>query len=90
MTFTVQERNLDRIRQAMAQHQLSALAFNGDDSQQLSQGVLELVNNTVDQSTGTVTLKAQFANQIERLWPGEFINAHLVLDVVQNGVIPIR
>ncbi len=86
VTFTVQERNLDRIRQAMAQHQLSALAFNGDDSQQLSQGVLELVNNTVDQSTGTVTLKAQFANQIERLWPGEFINAHLVLDVVQNGV----
>jgi membrane fusion protein, multidrug efflux system len=86
VTFTVPERDLDRIRQAMAQHQLSVLAFDGDDTQQLSQGVLMLVNNTVDQSTGMVTLKAQFANQVEGLWPGEFVNAHLVLNVVENGV----
>jgi membrane fusion protein, multidrug efflux system len=86
VTFTVPERNLDRIRQAMAQHHLSVLAFDSDDKNQISQGVLELVNNTVDQSTGMVTLKARFANQIEGLWPGEFVNAHLVLNVVDNGV----
>jgi membrane fusion protein, multidrug efflux system len=86
VTFTVPERDLDRIRQAMAQHPLSVLAFNGDDNKQLSDGSLKLVNNQVDQNTGTVTLKAEFANQDAALWPGEFVNAHLVLNVVKNGV----
>jgi membrane fusion protein, multidrug efflux system len=86
VTFTVAERELDRIRAAMARHPLAVLAYNGDDSKELSKGALQLVNNTVDQATGTVTLKAQFANQDAALWPGEFVNAHLVLDVVKNGV----
>jgi membrane fusion protein, multidrug efflux system len=86
VTFTVPERDLDRIRQAMAQHPLTVLAFNGDDDKQLSSGTLKLVNNQVDQSTGTVTLKAEFPNQDAALWPGEFVNAHLVLRTVKNGV----
>jgi multidrug efflux system membrane fusion protein len=86
VTFTIPERHLDRVRQAMAKHRLPVLAFNGDDTQQLSQGVLKVVNNTVDQNTGTVTLKSEFANQDAVLWPGEFVTAHLVLDVVKNGV----
>ena len=85
-TFTIPERDLDRVRQAMAKHQLPVLAFNGPDTRQLSQGVLKVVNNTVDQNTGTVTLKSEFANQDAVLWPGEFVTAHLVLDVVKNGV----
>jgi multidrug efflux system membrane fusion protein len=85
-TFTVAERHLGSIRSAMARHPLSVLAFNGDDNRQVSAGVLKVVNNTVDQSTGTVTLKAEFANQDVALWPGEFVNAHLVLEVVKNGV----
>ena len=64
VTFTIAERDLDRIRRAMASHSLSVLAFNGGDNKQLSQGVLKLVNNTVDQATGTVTLKAEFANRM--------------------------
>ena len=87
VTFTVPERDLDRIRQAMAEQPLAVLAFNGDDDKQLSDGTLKLVNNQVDQSTGTVTLKAEFANQNAALWPGEFVNAHLVLRVVKNSVI---
>jgi multidrug efflux system membrane fusion protein len=86
VTFTIPERDLDRVRQAMAEHRLPVLAFNGDDTRQLSQGVLKVVNNTVDQNTGTVTLKSEFANQDAVLWPGEFVTAHLVLDVVKNGV----
>ena len=62
------------------------LAFNGNDSKQLSSGTLKVVNNQVDQSTGTVTLKAEFPNQDLVLWPGEFVNAHLVLEVVKSGV----
>jgi membrane fusion protein, multidrug efflux system len=86
VTFTVPERDLDRIRRAMAQHPLTVLAFNGDDDKQLSSGTLKLVNNQVDESTGTVTLKAEFANQDAALWPGEFVNAHLVMRTVENGV----
>jgi multidrug efflux system membrane fusion protein len=90
VTFTIPERDLDRVRQALAQHPLEVLAFNGDDNQQLSKGVLKVVNNQVDQATGTVTLKAEFANQDQALWPGEFVNAHLVLDTVKNGVtVPV-
>jgi len=86
VTFTVPERDLDRIREAMAGQPLAVLAFNGDDDKQLSDGTLKLVNNQVDQSTGTVTLKAEFGNQNAALWPGEFVNAHLVLKVVKNAV----
>lgn len=86
VTFTVPERDLDRIRQAIAQHPSAVLAFNGDDTKQLSSGTLKVINNQVDQSTGTVTLKAEFPNQDLALWPGEFVNAHLVLEVVKNGV----
>lgn len=86
VTFTIPERDLDRVRQAMAQRPLTVLAFNGDDNTELASGTLKLVNNQVDQSTGTVTLKAEFANQDAALWPGEFVNAHLVLNVVKNGV----
>jgi membrane fusion protein, multidrug efflux system len=86
VTFTVPERDLDRIRQVIVQHPLTVLAFNGDDNQQLSSGTLKVINNQVDQGTGTVTLKAQFPNQDSALWPGEFVNAHLVLEVVKDGV----
>jgi membrane fusion protein, multidrug efflux system len=86
VTFTIPERDLDRVRQAMAEQPLEVRAFNGDETQQLSVGTLKVVNNQVDQGTGTVTLKAEFANQDAALWPGEFVNAHLVLDVVKNGV----
>jgi membrane fusion protein, multidrug efflux system len=86
VTFTVPERDLDRIRQALAQHPLTVLAFNSDETKQLSSGTLKVINNEVDQSTGTVTLKAEFPNQDLALWPGEFVNAHLVLEVVKDGV----
>lgn len=90
-TFPIPERDLDRVRQAMAKHPLTVLAFDGADAQQLSQGVLKVVNNTVDQNTGMVTLKAEFTNEDAALWPGEFVNAHLELDVVKNGVtVPVN
>jgi membrane fusion protein, multidrug efflux system len=87
VTFTVPEQDLDRIRQAMARGPLAVLAFNGDDNRQLSAGVLKVINNEVAQNTGTVTLKAQFANADAALWPGQFVNAHLVLKTVKNGVV---
>jgi len=86
VTFTVPERDLVLVRQTMVKHPVTVLAFDSEDSRQLSEGKLTLVNNAVDQASGTVTLKSVFQNQDAALWPGEFINAHLVIDTVKNGV----
>jgi multidrug efflux system membrane fusion protein len=85
VVFSVPEREIGRVREAMAQRKLKVLAFDGDDKRRLSEGQLTLVNNTVDQISGTVQLKAQFDNPDEALWPGQFVNAHLVVDTVENG-----
>ena len=52
----------------------------------LSKGKLTLIDNQVDVATGTIHLKATFDNSDERLWPGEFVNARLILSVMQNAV----
>lgn len=86
VTFAVPERELDRIRAGAANTHLAVFAFNGDDDRQLAQGTLSVINNQIDQATGTITLKAIFPNRDSALWPGEFVNAHLVLRTVKNGV----
>ena len=45
----------------------------------LERGVLELMDNQVDQTTGTIKLKAVFANEQRHLWPGQFVNVRLLL-----------
>jgi membrane fusion protein, multidrug efflux system len=86
VTFTVPEQDLGQVRRMMAQHALKVLAFNGDDNRQLSEGVLKVINNEVARNSGTVMLKAEFANADAALWPGQFVNAHLVLRVVEHGI----
>jgi multidrug efflux system membrane fusion protein len=85
VVFSLPEREIGRVRAAMAARKLKVLAFDGDDKRQISEGELTLVNNTADQTSGTVQLKAQFDNPDEALWPGQFVNAHLVIEVVGRG-----
>jgi membrane fusion protein, multidrug efflux system len=87
VTFTIPEAGLHKIRRTMARHPLPVLAFNGTDTKELSQGTLGVINNNVNQVTGTVELEAQFANADAALWPGQFVNAHLVIKTVKNGVV---
>lgn len=61
-------------------------AFSSDDKQALSDGTLLTLDNAIDTTTGTIRLKAQFANAEDRLWPGQFVNAHLQLGVARNVV----
>jgi multidrug efflux system membrane fusion protein len=53
---------------------------------QLDQGVLGLVNNEILQTTGSIQLKANFPNLAHRLWPGELVNARLLLDTRHDGL----
>ncbi len=84
--FTLPESDIDRVRDAMAKGVLKIQAYKADDQHMIAEGKLDLIDNTVDQSTGTVKLKAEFANADRALWPGQFVNAHAVLQTVHNGV----
>jgi multidrug efflux system membrane fusion protein len=84
VTFTVPQDNLERIREEQAKGQLVVRAFGGDNKRQLADGKLTLIDNTIDQATGTIRLKATFANTDERLWPGAFVNVRVILSTRQG------
>lgn len=84
--FTLPQDDLPRVHEAMATGKLPVAAFNSTDTAQLSGGELLTVNNTIDQTTGTIQLKATFANTDEKLWPGQFINAHLTLSTLKGAL----
>ena len=86
VVFTVPEAEITEVRDAMAKGALTAEAYDASDVHRISSGTLKLVDNQVDQTTGTVKLKAEFANADEKLWPGAFVNAHLVLSVAKDGI----
>jgi len=84
--FTLPARALDDVRQAMRGNPLEVIAFDPDNQRQLSTGTLLMVDNAIDQTTATIRLKATFANADERLWPGEFVNARLLLETRANVI----
>lgn len=84
--FTLPETDLPQIQEAMAKGPLTVLAYSQDDTIKLEEGRLALLDNEILQTTGTVRLKAEFANTTHRLWPGELINVWLRLEVRQGGL----
>ena len=88
--FTLPQDTLPRVtaaEQAAGSTPLNVSAFARDGVTELGQGVLELVDNQIDQTTGTIRLKARFANPTQSLWPGEFVNARLQVGTVHNGLV---
>ena len=96
VSFTVAQENAHKIRERQAEAPLEAMAYGDDGKTVLASGKLTLIDNMIDQTTGTIHLKASFANEDERLWPGEFVNVRLILatrkaaptvpaQTVQNG-----
>jgi membrane fusion protein, multidrug efflux system len=90
VVFTLAEAQLPRIQQAMAKAKLAVVAYSSDDKAKLADGELLTPNNSIDTTTGTIQLKATFANDNDALWPGEFVNARLLVDTLQHAVtIPV-
>jgi membrane fusion protein, multidrug efflux system len=85
VVFTLPEVDLPRIQDAMAKGKLPVIAYTNDDKTKLGEGTLLTPNNTIDTSTGTIQLKATFANDNDRLWPGEFVNARLRVETLHNA-----
>jgi membrane fusion protein, multidrug efflux system len=85
--FTLPQQQVDEVNQAAAQGQLKVLAVDRNDSKPLSEGVLAVVNNQIDTQTGTIQLKATFANEDLKLWPGQFVNSRLLVTTRKDGLV---
>ena len=86
VVFTLPQASLPAVQTAMHGGELTVLAYSQDDKQVLSQGKLLTVDNAIDATTGTIKVKAVFANTDDRLWPGQFVNARLLLETRPNVV----
>src|SRR5712664_4124627 len=88
LIFTLPETSLPQIQhqQQNTKTPLAVLAYTQDNTIQLDQGVLGLVNNEILQTTGSIQLKANFPNTSNKLWPGQLVNARLLLDTRHNGL----
>ncbi|HYM73210.1 MAG TPA: efflux RND transporter periplasmic adaptor subunit [Stellaceae bacterium] len=85
VNFTLAQENLHKIHEKQALAPLKAQVYGSDNATLLSEGKLTVIDNTIDQPTGTIRLKATFENTDERLWPGEFVNVRLTLNM-RRGV----
>ena len=88
VSFTLAQDNIDQIREHQAKAPLEVQAYSGDAKAVLGTGKLTLIDNVIDQTTGTIRLKATFANDDEKLWPGRFVNVKVVL-TVRTGVATV-
>ena len=86
--FTVPQDSLASVLQRMGSGaSLPVTAFSSDNSKQIATGTLYAASNQMATATGTVTLRATFANDDEALFPNEFVNIVLLVDTMQNAVL---
>jgi multidrug efflux system membrane fusion protein len=86
VNFAVPEQYLADVKKYMAERKLKVQAFVPDDPKRPEEGPLTFVDNAVDNTTGTIHLKATFVNQ-RRLWPGQYVNVVLTLTAQPNAVV---
>jgi multidrug efflux system membrane fusion protein len=87
VVFSVPQQQLARVNAASAGGTLSVEAISGDGQTVVDNGTLAVVDNQVDTTTGTVKLKANFANDKLALWPGAFVNARLLVETMKDVVV---
>ncbi|WP_375458607.1 efflux RND transporter periplasmic adaptor subunit [uncultured Enterovirga sp.] len=85
--FNLPQQNLRAVNAAAAAGPLAVDALEADNRTVIDRGRLEVVDNQVDQATGTVKLKATFPNADLQLWPGSFVNVRITIDVLRQVVV---
>ncbi len=85
--FTLPEDSLPTVAKHMRQGTLEADAYDRDNETKLAAGKLLTIDNQIDQQTGTGRLKATFDNRDGVLWPNQFVNIRLLLDVRKNSIL---
>jgi multidrug efflux system membrane fusion protein len=85
--FTLPQQQLGQVNTALAAGPLSVEALDADGKSVLDRGLLRVVDNQVDQATGTIRMKAEFPNANLQLWPGQFVNVRLLIDTLEQVVV---
>ena len=83
--FTLPEDNLQAVSRQMAKSTLVVDAYARDNQTKLATGTLLTIDNEIDQTTGTGKLKAVFDNKDNALWPNQFVNIRLLLEVRKDS-----
>jgi membrane fusion protein, multidrug efflux system len=85
--FSLPQDNLQAVSQHMNKGRLAVDAFSRDDQTKIASGYLTTIDNQIDTTTGTGKLKAVFDNRDRSLWPNQFVNVHLLLEVRKNNIV---
>ena len=85
--FTLPQQDLLEVNQALAQGALKVIALDSTQTTDLEDGILAVVDNEIDPTTGTIKLKASFSNQDLKLWPGQFVNSRLLVSTRKGGMV---
>jgi multidrug efflux system membrane fusion protein len=85
-SFTIPQQQLPAIKRYMADGRVEVRALPAGEPRPL-RGIVTFVDNAVDQTTGTIRLKATFANEERRLWPGQFVAIELTLTTEPNSIV---
>ena len=85
--FNLPQQDLSQVNTAFNKGPLNVEAQRSDNDAVIDRGTLRVVDNQVDQTTGTVKLKAEFPNANLQLWPGQFVNIRLLVDTLKQVVV---
>lgn len=87
VSFSVPERYLPELKRRLGEgHVTVTVRPEGDKGTPIS-GELYLIDNEVNRSTGTIAMRARFANNDERLWPGQFVRVNIIMDDIPAGLV---
>jgi multidrug efflux system membrane fusion protein len=85
--FTLPQQQLGDVTRALATGAPAVEVFGADNKTVIDRGTLQVVDNQVDQTTGTIKLKGEFPNKDLQLWPGQFVNVRLLIETLQQVVV---
>ena len=86
VVFTLPEEDLSTVGAALAAGPVPVTTLSRDGKSVLDQGTLTLIDNEIDQTTGTARLKATFSNTKNTLWPGQYVNARVLVRTEKNAL----
>jgi membrane fusion protein, multidrug efflux system len=84
--FSLPQKDLGVVRDASAKGSVSVTALDQDAKRVLAEGTLMLIDNQIDQSTSSIKLKANFGNDNEALWPGQFVSMRLLSETRSSAL----
>jgi multidrug efflux system membrane fusion protein len=91
VVFSIPEDSVELLLSAMKSRSLPTEAYDRTFRSQLGTGWLRSIDSQINQNTGTLSLKAEFANQEQMLFPNQFVNVRLLVETLQNQIlIPLQ